>query len=230
HIDFTLGGNTAKIYTNGVLAASFAATIVYNPSSIKPVQNYLGKSQTAADPLFNGSLDEVEIVDYAFTAAQVAALLTNTAPQFVTNLIASVSSTQSIAYSSSIAGAATDADPGDTLTYSKISGPAWLNVAADGTLTGTPTPSDGGTNIFIVRVPDAAGASAFAGLSIATIGFNANGVWNMDASGNWSDTNNWSGGAVGSGAGFTAGFSTIDITADRTGTLDASRSIGTLKF
>ena len=230
HIAFTLGGNTAKIYTNGVLAASSAATIVYNPSSIKPVQNYLGKSQTAADPLFNGLLDEVEIADTAFTAAQVAALLTNTAPQFGTNLITSISSTQTIAYSSSIAGTATDPDPGDTLTYSKVSGPAWLNVAADGTLTGTPTPSDGGTNIFIVRVTDAAGASAFAGLSIATIGFNANGVWNVDASGNWSDTNNWSGGAVGSGAGFTADFSTIDITADRTVTLDASRSIGALKF
>jgi autotransporter-associated beta strand protein len=229
HIAFTLSGSTAKIYTNGVLAAS-SASIVYNPSNIKPVQNYLGKSQTAADPLFNGSLDEVEIADYAFTAAQVVALLTNTAPQFVTNLIASVSSTQSIAYSSSIAGAATDADPGDTLTYSKISGPAWLNVAADGTLTGTPTPSDGGTNIFTVRVTDTAGASAFAGLTINTIALNANGVWNADANGLWSDTNNWSSGAVGNGAGFTADFSTINITADRTVTLDVSRSIGTLKF
>ena len=230
HIAFTLGGNTAKIYTNGVLAASSAATIVYNPSSIKPALNYLGKSQTITDPLFNGLLDEVEIADTAFTAAQITALFTNIAPQFASNMITSVSSTQTMAYSSSIAGTATDANPGDTLTYSKLSGPAWLNVAADGTLTGTPTPSDGGTNIFIVRVTDAAGASAFAGLSIATIGFNANGVWNMDASGNWSDTNNWSGGAVGSGAGFTADFSTIDITADRTVTLDASRSIGTLKF
>ena len=230
HIAFTLGGNTAKIYTNGVLAASSAATIVYNPSSIKPVQNYLGKSQTAADPLFNGSLDEVEIADYAFTAAQVAALITNIAPQFASNMITSVSSTQTLAYSGSIAGMATDANPGDILTYSKLSGPAWLNVAADGTLTGTPTPSDSGTNIFVVQVTDAAGASAFAGLSIATIGFNANGVWTIDASGSWSDTNNWSSGAVGSGAGFTADFSTIDITADRTVTLDASRSIGTLKF
>lgn len=230
HIALTLGGNIAKIYTNGVLAAASAATIVYNPSSIKPALNYLGKSQTAADPLFNGLLDEVEIADTAFTAAQVAALFTNIAPQFVTNMMTSVSSTQTIAYSSSIAGTATDANPGDTLTYSKLSGPAWLNVAANGTLTGTPTPSDSGTNIFIVQVTDTAGATAFAGLSIATIGFNANGVWNLDASGNWSDSNNWSSGAAGSGAGFTADFSTIDITADRTVTLDASRSIGTLRF
>ena len=230
HIALTLGGNTAKIYTNGVLAAASAATIVYNPSSIKPAINFLGKSQTAADPLFNGNLDEVEIADYAFTAAQIAALITNIAPQFVTNMITSVSSTQTIAYISGIAGMATDANPGDTLTYSKLSGPAWLNVAADGTLSGTPTPSDSGTNIFVVQVTDTAGASAFAGLSIASIGFNANGVWNLDAGGSWSDTNNWSNGAVGSGAGFTADFSTIDITTNRTVTLDASRSIGTLKF
>ena len=230
HLALTLGGNTAKIYTNGVLAASSAATIVYNPSSIKPAQNYLGKSQTAVDPLFNGSFDEVQIADTAFTAAQVASLFTNIAPQFASNLITSVSSTQTLAYSGSIAGTATDANPGDTLTYGKVSGPAWLNVAADGTLTGTPTPSDSGTNIFVVGVTDSAGASAFAGLSIATIGFNANGVWITDANGNWSDTNNWSGGAVGSGAGFTADLSTINITADRTVTLDASRSIGTLRF
>lgn len=229
HVAFTLSGNNANLYTNGVLAAS-TATIVYNPSSIKPMQNYLGKSQNSTDPMFSGQLDEVEIADTAFTAAQVAALLTDNAPQFTTNLITSVSSTQTVAYSSSIADMATDPDLGDTLTYSKISGPAWLNIAADGTLTGTPTPSDSGTNIFIVRVTDAAGASAFAGLSIATIPLTTNGVWNVDASGIWSDTNNWAGGAVGNGAGFSADFSTVNITANRTVTLDVSRSIGTLLF
>jgi autotransporter-associated beta strand protein len=230
HVAVTLTSGSAKIYTNGVLAAS-SSGITIVPSNFNPVKNYLGKSQVLADPLFNGGLDEVQIADYAFTAAQVATLLTNIPPQFVTNLInSSVSATQSMAYSSSIAGAATDADAGDTLTYSKVSGPMWLNVAADGTLTGTPTPSDSGTNIFTVRVTDGAGASAFAGLSIATIAFNANGVWNMNASGSWSDTNNWSGGAVGNGAGFTADFSTIDITGNPIVTLDASRSIGTLKF
>ena len=61
--------------------------------------------------------------------------------------------------------------PGDTLTYSKVSGPAWFDVAADGTLAGNAHASDGGTNIFIVRVTDTAGASGFAGLTIATIAF-----------------------------------------------------------
>jgi len=230
HVTFTLSGNNGNLYTNGVLAVS-SSGIVFNPSTIQPAQNYLGKSQSSTDPMFNGQLDEVEIADTAFTAAQVSALVTNLAPQFVTNLIYStVLSTQTLAYSSSIAGQAIDPNPVSALTYSKLSGPAWLNVAADGTLTGTPTPSDGGTNIFVVRATESAGASAYAGLSLITIPFNANGVWNVDGSGNWSDLNNWAGGVVGNGAGYAADFSTVNITANRTVTLDVSRSIGSILF
>jgi autotransporter-associated beta strand protein len=116
------------------------------------------------------------------------------------------------------------------LTYSKVSGPTWLSVAADGTLSGSPASTVGGTNLFTVRVTDAAGASAFATLGINTIVFNASGVWNADTNGVWSDTNKWSSGAIASGAGFTADFSTLDLTGDRTVTSDVSRSIGTLKF
>ena len=41
---------------------------------------------------------------------------------------------------------------------------------------------------------------------------------------------NWNGGLIGDGIGFTADFSTVNITADRTVTLDSSRNIGTFKF
>jgi autotransporter-associated beta strand protein len=58
----------------------------------------------------------------------------------------------------------------------------------------------------------------------------ANGTWIADSDGLWSDTNKWSGGVPASGAGNTADFSTINITADRTVTLDSSRTIGSLKF
>lgn len=58
----------------------------------------------------------------------------------------------------------------------------------------------------------------------------ANGTWIADANGLWSNTNKWSGGVPASGAGNTADFSTINITADRTVTLDSSRTIGSLKF
>jgi autotransporter-associated beta strand protein len=58
----------------------------------------------------------------------------------------------------------------------------------------------------------------------------ANGVWIADADGNWSDADNWSGGIIAAGGGYTADFSTVSLTADHTITLDASRSIGTLRF
>ena len=59
---------------------------------------------------------------------------------------------------------------------------------------------------------------------------NNSGAWSVDAGGAWSDTGNWSGGIVADGAGYTADFSKLNLTADRTVTLDASRNIGTLRF
>ena len=169
HIAVTLSGSSAKLYVNGVLATS-SSSFTIAPSNFNPNLNYLGKSQFAADPLFRGRLDEAQIADYAFTAAQIAALQTNLPPQFTTDLIIGTNAMQGQAYAGSLAGAATDPNPSSTLTYSKASGPAWLAVAANGALSGTPGASDAGTNSFTVRVADAPGASAFAQLTIRVSG------------------------------------------------------------
>jgi autotransporter-associated beta strand protein len=229
HVAVTLSGNTARLYVNGVLAASNTGMSI-TPASFSPRVNLLAESQFIADPLFKGLMDEVLITDYALAAAQIAGLQTNSPPQFTNNIFARGSATEGIAYSTSIAGTATDSDAGDTLTYSKAVGPAWLNVAADGTLTGVPTSGDGGTNYFTVRITDAAGQSDLALVTISVTTLTANGIWVSDASALWSDTARWSGNIVATGAGNTADFSTINITANRTVTLDTSRSMGTLKF
>ena len=65
-----------------------------------------------------------------------------------------------------------------------------------------------------------AGPSAFA----------SDGTWTNDGSGLWSDSGNWSGGTIADGSGFTADFSTIDVTADRTVSLDTDRTLTTLIF
>jgi autotransporter-associated beta strand protein len=73
---------------------------------------------------------------------------------------------------------------------------------------------------------------------IATLGFHSafcsdtNGTWNIDGNGFWSDadTVNWNLDAVADGSGFTADFSTLDITADRIVSLTAPRTIGNLTF
>ena len=56
------------------------------------------------------------------------------------------------------------------------------------------------------------------------------GVWISDADGLWSQTTNWLDRLVADGEGNVADFSTINITADRTVTLDSARTIGVLKF
>jgi Putative Ig domain len=61
-------------------------------------------------------------------------------------------------YSGTIATNAVDLN-GDTLTYTKLSGPAWLNVAANGALSGTPADSDANTNTFVLSVKDTGGLS-----------------------------------------------------------------------
>jgi fibronectin-binding autotransporter adhesin len=58
---------------------------------------------------------------------------------------------------------------------------------------------------------------------------NQSGTWDQDASGLWSNPSDWLSG-IANGATFTADFSTINITGDRTVTLDSSRSIGQLIF
>ncbi|MEY4387946.1 MAG: hypothetical protein RLY20_3229, partial [Verrucomicrobiota bacterium] len=228
HVAVTHNGGTVRLYVNGAEVASgsgFTAT----PASFSPRYNFLGKSQFISDPNFKGMMDDVLITDYSLSAAQIAALVTNTPPQFTTNLLARSTATNAVAYSDSIAGTATDID-GDVIAYSKAVGPAWLNVASDGTLSGTPTSADGGTNLITVRVTDTAGQSGFAILSINVVVANNSGIWVSDANGNWSETIRWSGGVVASGVAQTADFSSTNITSDRTVTLNSSRFIGNLKF
>jgi len=140
HVAVTLNGSTATLYVNGVQAAS-STSFSIAPSTFSPMKNYFGKSQFAADPPFGGKLDEVEIADYAMTAAQISALYHST-----------------------------------------------LNPVYTG------------------------------------------GAWTNNADGIWSAGTNWNGGMIANGPGVLADFSTLDLAADRTITLDAARTIGGLKF
>jgi len=77
----------------------------------------------------------------------------------------------------------------------------------------------------------------FGGLGIVVAVFSTpllaqtNGTWtNATSNSAWSTTTNWSGGLVADGVDAIADFSTLDIAANRTVNLGASRSIGTLIF
>jgi hypothetical protein len=78
HVAVTRSGNTARLYTNGVLAVS--GTLSNAPASFKPALNYLGASQYSADPLLNGRLDELFIYNYALTDTEIMRLVNNLPP------------------------------------------------------------------------------------------------------------------------------------------------------
>ena len=78
----------------------------------------------------------------------------NDPPLFGSTYYSLMDANETAIYTGSIGDYASDVDTGDTLTYSKISGAAWLLIASDGTLSGTPTIGDAGLNSFSVEVSD----------------------------------------------------------------------------
>jgi autotransporter-associated beta strand protein len=140
HVAVTLSNNSAILYVNGAPVAS-SAGISITPSAISPIRNYLGKSQFSTDPLFGGKLDEVEIADFALSAAQISVL------------------------------------------YNSALYPAFSSS-----------------------------------------------VWTNNTSGNWSTSNNWNHGLVANGVSRIADFSTLNISANQTVTLDSARTLGGLRF
>jgi hypothetical protein len=173
HVAVSINGDAVTLYTNGVPVAWTNTTI--HPIFAQPY-SWIGKSQFSADPLFAGRVDDFRIYNYGLTGHEIWNLWgqnTNAAPIFNVNPFSKPDATQGVAYAQSLAGSAT----GGTLTYSKVVGPAWLNVAGNGALTGTPGNSDVGTNTFVVRVTNQHGATDDATLNIVVINVNDAPTW-----------------------------------------------------
>ncbi len=161
HLAAVLNGGYATLYVNGT-AVGDTAVPVTDPVDFLPTQNYIGKSQYN-DPLFDGRIDDFRVYNHALNGSEIWNLWgqsANTAPTFTTNLIVLPAAVGSEAYFvQSLTNYIYDAD-GDPLSIAKIDGPAWLSVAGDGGLTGTPGFEDQGTNTFHVRVLDPEGAGS----------------------------------------------------------------------
>ena len=92
----------------------------------------------------------------------------NDSPVFTEKPISRPGAAAGIAYTGqTLAGSATDADAGAVLTYTKVSGPAWLSVTSNGDLSGTPTLINDGANTWTVQVSDGLGGTDTAILQIA---------------------------------------------------------------
>ncbi len=168
HVAATIGSGTMRLFVNGVQVSSVATALKL--SDIMPAANYIGDSQFAADPLFNGRLDEFQIFNRALSAAEITAAMNGTAPVFSQDPITRPTAPIGEAYDKTIAGMATDANPGSVLTYSKVGGPRWLSVGSNGRLSGVPAAGDAGLNRFIVRVTDLTGLADDATLDISVPG------------------------------------------------------------
>ena len=128
-----------------------------------------------------------ESVGAFLAGSQVAATLWNVgnhAPYFVADPLQKRTAAVGWPYALSLAGDAEDPDAGDFLTFSKLSGPAWLTVAEDGALGGTPSDEDIDESVsFLVRVEDRRGAYDTATLVIPvratslTMGSQVNPAW-----------------------------------------------------
>src|SRR6185436_11846019 len=150
----TLNGSTGKLFVNGLPVATNASMSI-NPGDVGTKFNFLGKSRFPADPLFSGRFDDFRFVSSALTDAHVAAIYNTPPPQFRATTLYKPAAAVGQPYNATLAG---DATGTGALTFSKMDGPAWLAVAANGALTGTPAATDGGLNTFLVRVTDANGS------------------------------------------------------------------------
>jgi len=90
---------------------------------------------------------------FADATVKITVLHVNHKPFWTQNPIVLPEGFEGVAYSQSVAEFAKDPD-NDPLTFTKISGPAWVNIGSGGSITGTPTRADVGINFIEVRIMD----------------------------------------------------------------------------
>ena len=73
HLAVTLKGDTGILYLNGVAVGTNSAMTLKPAGLGSTPNNYLGRSQFAANPYLNGALDEFRIYNTALSPAEIAA-------------------------------------------------------------------------------------------------------------------------------------------------------------
>jgi hypothetical protein len=145
HVAVTRNGNTARLYTNGVLAVS--GTITIAPANFNPALNYFGESQYPADPFFNGRLDELFIYNYALSSTEITRLAANQPPPPTVPTTMAVSLTGNslmISWPSNYIGCRLESN-----AVSVAAGGSWFTVPASSSNNQISIPIDpSGSNVF----------------------------------------------------------------------------------
>ena len=79
HVSVTISNEEVALYIDGVKKA-MSTTMTIRPYDIKPKLNYIGRSQFAVDPLFNGYVDDFRIYNYALSSDDVTKLYNGEEP------------------------------------------------------------------------------------------------------------------------------------------------------
>jgi hypothetical protein len=167
HIAAMWDGSTMVLHTNGVQQASQgAAGSITTTADLLAIAKKNGSG--VVGDYFNGRLDDVRIYNRALSGVEIAMLMSNSPPVFTSNPVGKPNASAGLAYSGTIATNASDPN-GDVMTFAKVTGPAWLGIAGNGALSGTPLSPDVGTNSFVVRVTDSGSLTNFTTVNIAVI-------------------------------------------------------------
>ena len=76
HVAITISSQAIRLYVGGELVAE-STDITLRPSDIRPVLNYIGRSQQATIPWMKCYLDDFRIYNYALSASAIAAVAGN---------------------------------------------------------------------------------------------------------------------------------------------------------
>lgn len=168
-IDFNRDGDFADsgemiVTTSAFFLAKSGSFTVPATAATGPSRMRIAMKLSSAQTSPTGSFTSGEVEDYSIQIGTNA--IPNAAPYFLSNPIFKPDIAAGSAINASLAADAGDWE-GDSLTFSRISGPAWLTVAANGTLSGPAPASARGLNTYTVSVTDAAG-----GTNTATLQFN----------------------------------------------------------
>ena len=165
-----VASDAAAILTGATGAQSYSAT--FDLSSFTTAPDRIGDY----DYLALGFTRKLGGTAPAVTISNVKLIgIYSEPPAFTVDPVDTADAVEGIPYSSTLANDASDPE-GDPMSFSKVSGAAWLSIASDGSLSGTPGSGDFGLNTFTVQV-DAAGGSDTATLNITVLdqtGFDIN--------------------------------------------------------
>lgn len=158
HIALTKSGATLTYYLNGEMVSSSTLDAADIMTDAMPF--FIGgqPGNPTNTEFFSGSVDDVRIYDNSLTAAEVLALVGEVLqpPLWDSRPLITDDNEVDTAITGTLASVVTNPLSG-TLTFAKVSGPGWLTIASDGTLSGTPTATDIGPNQFEVTATNADG-------------------------------------------------------------------------